>query len=486
MENSNIYISDVIMRCLLKWKLVILAIVIGVVGLSVFGVCHQKKAMQVTSDKVAVFNAVVAEAEEGLTDAQKSEVYLALDRYVTYQKNYNSLYDYYFGSVVGQLDATAVDTVVLSYFLDTHYSVVYPEIESVNFLDSIMAYLTNNFVDNELCTNIRQILGEDLKEQYVSQLVSAWRDGNVLFISVKGRNQDECTRIAELAKIRVDVLAEKAKKSIADFDITFLESKYNRAPDISLTDNQLNQAVCMDTYQSVMNSMLSYMSEKQRTLLKTLALNELEKEQEVTAEEGLIEPEEAESVALPVRYIQPNYISVGAFLGFFLVICFTILHTLMGGRLLTQNDIRDAFGISRLGTWNSGKPAHGFDKWIINTFGGDGVQFSPDESRGMAAAGIRLLSEKNGYKNLFITGTANDEAVKEEAQKLTEALSRSGVSAQYGRSILYDPESLESMSDKDAVVLIEKIDVSKNSEIQEEVAVCNRQQVPIMGYIALR
>ena len=493
MKDNSVYINDIMMRCLLKWRIALLAMIIGAGLLSVFGIYRQNKAKEAAllpKEKDVIIAEAVAEAESNLPDSQISEVYLAVDRYVGYQHSYNSLYDYYFGSIIGQLDATAVDTVLLSYFVDTHYSVTYPQIDAENLTDTVLAYMTSSFVDKDLCTNISQIIGEDLEEKYISQLISTWRSGNVLFISVKGRNEDECRRIAELAKIRVDVLSSKAKEIITDFDISMLEDRYSCGPDSSLMDNQFNQSNRMATLQNAMNSIIAYMPEDQRTLLKMLALNELEKQREEKIEAGLIEPEEEEEpapVIIPeIDYIQPKYILVGAFLGLCLVGGCVILYITLGGRLLTQNDIRDVFSLSRLGTWNSGKEPKGIDKWIINMFGGDGVQFGSEESRSMASAGIRLMSEKEGYKKLYITGTANDEGTKKEAERITEVLGKAGLEAQFGRSILYDPESLEAMSGADAVVLIEKIDVSKNSEIEEEVRTCNRQQVPILGYIALR
>ncbi len=493
MENKTLYVNDIIMRCLLKWKIAIIAAILGAAALSAFGVYRQQKAreeMMVSIDETDAYAAAAAEAEENLTDTQIAEVYLALDRYVAYQRNYNELYDYYFGSVIGQIDATAVDTVTLSYYLDTHFKVTYPEIQATDPIDSIFAYITGNFVNSELCSNISQIIGEDLEEQYIPQLVGAWRSGNILYVSVKGRDENECNRMAELTKLRVNTLSKEAQETIADFDITFMESKYNRAPDGGLMDSQFNQSNRMYTYQNAMNSTLSYMSEDQRQLLKMLTFEKLEQEKQEKIDAGLLEPEEEpepEPVVVPeIDYIQSKYLLVGAFLGIFVVGGCILLQILLGGRLLTQNDIRDVTGIARLGTWNAGKAPRGLDKWIIKAFGGDGVQFSADESRGMTAAGIRLMSEKEGYKRLYITGTSNDAAANVEAEKLAELLGKAGVNAQYGRSILYDAESLEAMTQSDAVVLLEKIDVSKDSEIREEISICNRQQIPIMGYIAIR
>ena len=498
MEDRVIYLNDVIMRCLLKWRLAIICIILGVCALSMFGVYRQKKeiaeleeaANQPAADG-EIPPATIAEAEAALSEAELSEVYLARDRYLTYQNNYNSLYDYYSGSIIGQLDATSVDTMRLSYLIDTHFKVTYPEIEAQDYTDSVFAYIQGNFVDQELCSSVSRIVGERLEEKYVSQLIGVWRNGNILYVSVKGRSREECAEMAEIVKTRVDTLANEAKRVIHAFDIKFLREKYTRSPDTGLMDNQYTQSTRMAAYQNAMNSILNYMSADQRTLLKMLTMNALKEAaaEEEQAEIGAAEPETEESVPVEIPdidYIQVKFILAGAILGLILAVCMVLLGIMIRGRLITQNDIRDALKIPRLGTWNTGKPARGINKWIINTFGGDGVQFSPEESRGMAVAGIRLMSEKNGYKNLYITGTSNDEMVNTEAEQITEALGAAGVSAQFGRSILYDPESLEAMSEKDAVVIIEKIDVSKNSEIEEEVAVCTRQQVPVMGYIAIR
>ena len=111
MGDNRIYMTDVIMRCLLKWRIAIICIILGACVLSAFGIYRQNRAVEASlapQEESALFTAAAAEAEAKLTDTQISEVYLALDRYMGYQNSYNSLYDYYFGSIIGQMDATGM------------------------------------------------------------------------------------------------------------------------------------------------------------------------------------------------------------------------------------------------------------------------------------------------------------------------------------------------------------------------------------------
>ncbi|MBQ6360755.1 MAG: hypothetical protein IJJ25_06410 [Lachnospiraceae bacterium] len=502
MEESAIYINDIIMRCLLKWRIALICMILGAAALSAFGVYRQQKAKaaeeEIPVDETTEYANAVAEAEEKLTATQIAEVYNVLDRYTTYQKGYKQLYNYYFNSIIGQIDATSVDTVTFRYLIDTHYEVVYPQIDAQNFTNTVFSYITSGLVDKELCSKISFIIGEELQEEYISQLVSSWQSNNLLMVTVKGRSREECTQIAGLVKDKIDKLQAEAKALIIDFDMKFLSEKYTKQVDTGLLDSQYNQITKINTYQNAMNSSVQYLSEAQRILLKTLALSdpELKELDEAAAEENQeeqaeLEGEDSEAVseeaaAAEIDYIQPQYILAGAFLGLLLVGGCVLLSVFLSGRLLTQNDMRDAFKLSRLGTWTAGKEPKGIDKRIFHVFGGDGVQFSVEESRSMAVAGIRLLAVKNEYKDLYITGTSNDEISRAEAEKLAGAVSGTGLNAKFGRSILYDPESLEAMSVSDAVILLERIDESKNSEIEEEVRVCGRQQVPVLGYIAIR
>ena len=188
---------------------------------------------------------------------------------------------------------------------------------------------------------------------------------------------------------------------------------------------------------------------------------------------------------------------LGAFVGLIIGCGWIVLMAMICGKLLTSDDIEAQYGLSQLGVWRASHPRKkifGFiDRWLIRLLDSKGAQFSPDESLEMIAAGIRISARKNSWKTIYLTSTANDELTQESLSKLSEKLtgmitksSDSFTNVSYGKSIVYDPESLENFSNADAAVLIEKVDTSKMSEIHSEYALCQKYDVPVIGYVTLK
>ena len=185
-----------------------------------------------------------------------------------------------------------------------------------------------------------------------------------------------------------------------------------------------------------------------------------------------------------------KYIILGALVGLFLACGWIVFIAIISGRLLTNDDIESQYGLSQMGVWRvSAKPKGIFgwlDRLIIKLFDSKGSQFTPEESLEMIAAGIRISSTKNNWKNIYLTSTANDDLTQESLSNLAEKLKGKVGSVSFGKSVVYDPESLEKMSDSDAAVLVEKVDTSKMSEIRTEYSLCKKYEVPIIGYVTLK
>ena len=54
-----------------------------------------------------------------------------------------------------------------------------------------------------------------------------------------------------------------------------------------------------------------------------------------------------------------------------------------------------------------------------------------------------------------------------------------------GKSVVYDPESLERMVSADGVVLVEMVDASPYADIQKELELCKMYKIPVIGSVVL-
>lgn len=506
MVEVTIRMKDLLIRILLQWRIFIICMLAGALVLDVAGYVKQKQdiaryyAMLNNADSNAEDHEAdklqLAEFKEKLTDIQVAQVEKAVSIYKIYQKSYDDTINYINNSIKMQLDPNQICTNVMQYQIDVGYSVKYPEIEKRDPTQNIKDSIYYKLVNDANCTEIAKALGEKIGSSYIKELISASVNGstgiypNDLYtLSVMGRSYDECDKITSILRREIEKVFEDMKKQYGDFKVTDMGVQKFKSYNQGVLDAQKSQANSLRDVRTNSVAIVDALSADQKTYFYALLNGD------DTVEISLpVDTKEAENSLVPeptkARKINPKMIVIGAMAGFFLAFLFFLCKFLISGRLISESTMRDAYGLEQLGSVRvTPDPAclgAGIDKALLNNMDGGMSAYSGEERLCMAAAGIRIALQKNNWRTLFLTGTSTDEETKGILGKLEQQLAEITDVITVGKSVVYDPESLQKMAQSDAVVLVERTDCSRLEEIDREYALCRQNQVPILGYIVLK
>ncbi len=189
------------------------------------------------------------------------------------------------------------------------------------------------------------------------------------------------------------------------------------------------------------------------------------------------------------RLISRRYVALGLLIGLLFVIVAIAIAYVFGRKLRIKEDITEVYDIPLLGFLDgpsikllSGPVCRGINR----AFTHGEAKFTAEERMQMMVAGIRLAAEKAKMKNLYLTGAANGEAEAKVREELAARLTAAGFTVGTGKSVVYDPESLETMTGADGVILVEHVDASTYEDMAKEAELCRRYEVPVIGGIVIR
>ena len=504
MEDITFKAKDLLLRILLRWRVLIVCMLAGALVFDALGYIKQKWEVQKyhlmqsnkTSEAQEIDKLKLAEFKEKLTDIQVAQVEKAVSIYKIYQKSYDDTINYINNSIKMQLDPNQICTNVLQYQIDVGYSVVYPEIEKKDPTQNIKDSIYYKLVNDSNCTEIAKALGENIDSSYIKELISAPVSGStgaypddIYALSVMGRSYDECDKITAVLQREILKVFEELKKQYGNFKVTDMGVQKFKSFNQGVLDAQKSQANSLRDVRTNSVAIVDALGDDQKTYFYALLNGD------DTVEISLpVDAENAETsvAAEPPRaqIINPKKILSGAVVGFFLAFLFFLCKLMIGGKLISENTMRDAYGLQLLSSIRVSQRPSGFgariDKVLLDLMDGGISAYTSKERLDMAIAGIRIALQNNNWRNLFLAGTSTDEKTKEILGELAERLTSVTDNTTIGRSVVYDPESLQQMAKSDAIVLVERTDYSKLDEIDREYALCCQNQVPIMGYIVLK
>ncbi len=512
-EEPGVNIRNLIYRILRKWRIIIVWMIVGAILLDAFAyfktlrkAASIKKQIENYQEKLSageydsMGNAIMSlpDFEKSLTNRQISEVNNLISTYKMYQSPYSSMVDYIDNSILMQLDPQEIPTYTLQYLIDTHYTVEYPEILKKDYTFDIIESINPKLLNNDTLTKISKAISSEDNEistAYIGELITTeLENANDLYtITVFGRSEEECELMVNIIKKQMNSVFSDLKKQYGNFDYSLISEEYSVTCNMEILNLQQLKADKLNTTYNSTRGMINNLTDDQKLYFYAILNNEDTITLDLPVESGggnsaIVDPT---TLQIPTpSLINIKYIIVGAAIGFILFCVYIIVLSLLGNRLLTNDEIEEQYSLHPLGIWRRSDIPKGIlkalDNWLIRLLDSKGEQFSSEESLEMIAAGIRISSEKNNWNKVFITSTANNDISKDTIETLVKQLKGKIGTVSSGKSIIYDPESLEKLCGSDACVIIEQVDVSKKDEIKSEINLCNSYKIPIIGYATLK
>jgi hypothetical protein len=506
----NIDIIGLIYRVLKHWRLLILSMLIGGFLFNALGYLksknnaesiqqtindYQSKLESGTYDEKGNTIMSIPEFEKNLTERQINEVNNLVSTYKMYQGPYSNTIEYINKSLLMQIDPICAPTYNIHYVVDNHYTVEYPEITKKDYTIDILNSIPNLLITEEALAEIASNLSSDketIEAAYIQELITTTIYNDTILITIHGRSKNECETIANTVKKQMPYVFRKLKLEYEDFDYSIISETYFEAYDKNIQTAQQSKADELNNIYKTTQGMIQNITDEQKAYFFALLNNEstvyVELPVESNSSEEFIDP--SSLVVPPINKFSIKYSVCGIICGLIISCISIIMITLFRRRIICNDDIETSFNIPQLGTWYVTAPPKGLfsgiDRLIIKLFDKQKTSITPEDMIERIITDIILSSSTNNWNNLFLTTTSNESSTIEAIQSIKEKLTDKLNNIDLGNAIYCDSDTLKAFSNSDAIVIVEQIDISKVNEIRSEYNLCQRYNIPIIGYIMIK
>lgn len=481
MDEINIDLSDAFLRLLLKWRQILTFMLIF--GIVFNGLGYVKKV-----------NEAKGQADILLTQADKEQdeqVLHAVNVYQMYQKNYETRAAYLDSSIKMQIDPNRVPKVSVQYYIDNHYETVYPVMSKKNNTKDIVNSFVHKLYDKSIYDQISQAAGLEKEDTYIKELIDVYyTDPDFLTINVMGRNQEEAVAIAEVLCSSIDGITAELKGVYGEFDITQTSYQYSESSNQDLLTERQNQIASLESINNSCSNLISKLTDEQKKEFDKLIDQENEEIKE--SEQNSSKSTEAE-MGMYVSVLQIKYLILGLIAGLVLYCTAYLLYYIFGGKIRVEEDMKKTFHIPVIGSVYSPVQKKKFfsavDNLILNLADSRRKYLSFDEGIYMIVSSAANAALKNQYSRIFVTSSSfalDCQNIQEIMIRNLNAESDRNLNADGGRAVFLDSLSQNKLTASDAVILVEKAGTSYYKDIQEELEICDRYQVPVLGCVFVK
>lgn len=340
--------------------------------------------------------------------------------------------------------------------------------QNIDLSDRIIKAYATYMTNGELYQYIIENLSYEMELRYFKEIfgVSADYTNNMISISVRHESAEKCQEILDLAAAGLRAKYDSVQKTIAEHTLLEMNAAQYETVNLALDETQ--------------KANIQYISDVDIKLQ--------EKNEEYLKWKKEPEPEAEYTVAEVVKGAIKTLVIAGVVSGVLLAVIVAFV-ALLSGKLLNPEDMKKRFGLRLIGelpTTRVKKPFAFVSRWFA-AFGG--ITMVPEDYERLAytvAAGIKselsAREEAKDWKTVAFAGTVSEE----ELQTLLAAMKLDGsYKVTAVADILTNAESVEKVVTADCVVLVEKQEVSRLSDITKELEALKAWNKPVLGAIVL-
>lgn len=466
--------KDLCIRLMKKWKKILVimiacGLVFGLLGALVGIGRYRKEKEQIskTLDEVKIDNEIELEKLKEsleLTDRQVEEAETAVKTYMNLQKNYKDTLKYLENSPRMQMDATNCSFLRMRFYVDSSQQIVYPVISDQDYTTDIVNSFSAQIKSNENIKKIMDTLQIEIDHNYSPELIYVYISGtDIMTIEMYCESRERCEEAAEVISDIIEQSYPEIQEQFGEFGITDLGSDYfENVLNTSLLDEQQSQYSYLNNIKSSLSTVASSLSSSQKEYYEQILDFDVKERNKLS-----------EETELKCDLINKKYIVLGAALGAFLYCLCFVLNYFTSSTLRVNTDLTDLYGVPVLA--------------VIEKKAGK-KSGSPDllqEKLKLICAEVNVCMEKQNLKNVLLTGTENIADNQDFIASLCAQMESKGINASYTSSIAGSADAMDKLLSADAVVMIEKIDVSRYENIKKSVFLCRQNNIPIVGGVVL-
>ena len=300
-----------------------------------------------------------------------------------------------------------------------------------------------------------------------------------MYISVIGPSRDFCDEVMELVINEVKKVYGDLNDSVAPHSLYVVGIQQIQKTDNNIRDGQISQTGKIDTLQKQIvayNESLDKIAYDLDLTDKEEILEYFETHKEVSVDG--IPTETSERNVSRWKMIKPGikWAAVGFAGGVFVGAVIAALCYIFGKKIYTQAQFFGVFtSIRKIGVLTPSGKRSKFVR-MLDKKSEDDTSMTEENNRKLISANYHNLTRE--YGKVLVTGTGDIKAMDEAVKVL-------GLKGDYKPDIFSNPDILSTISDYDAVVLMEQRKVSVIKTVTNEISLINNSGTPIIGAIII-
>ena len=490
-EEVQIDLMTLLHYILRKWRSIIVVMLIVAVAANLYSV---KKSMSVVASVSAAEEEVdiekqIENAKEELTADELEQVERVYSMYEYNSQLYQENDEYLEKSMLMQLNPNEIPTVMLNY--------QFRKDQADEELSNIFTMYENALLDEDTCTAIIQVFGEEYANTSVRELISVTdtenvqnsdiiklqndKNSGILSIQIYADSEEQCEQVAEIVKKRVMEYTEQLQQIFGIYTVNAISEQYYISSDSNLNMQKSDVVNAVNDAYTALKNISSGLSEKQMTYYNLLVKGI---EDKTTSKENT---DETAEITANVQYISMKYILIGLLAGMFLAVCWYAVVYIMTQTVKDVDEVKIITNLPVFGTVlgsNENGKRNIIDRWIYSWFAHNKKSENNELLLTRISHEVAMLAGQKDKRNLLVACSESDQNLKKQADSLVEKLRELGMNVTSTDSLVSDnTEVLKQLESADSAVFVEQLMKSERNQIREAVELCRRCQVEVLGSV---
>lgn len=331
-------------------------------------------------------------------------------------------------------------------------------VTSVDAADGVVKAYASAIQQGGYLDDISKDMGIDLI--YLKELIKVTTDydGNMLNVNVTYTDEQGAGDILDVVLENLKTIYPNIQEHLGQHDLSVMNQNIGLITDQTLADYQKQKVVDLAaTYKNL---------EDTEKALKTI--------------EKPAKPVVLSRLSIVKEGVK--YGILGWFVGAFLIAFAACIVFIMNGKLNSNDDLKNRFGLKHLGGFSEIRKKRRFsaiDMWLDRLEGRDIV--SDELTYDIIAANI--MGMLNVGESLFLTGLIEEIRLVKLTDKIREK--SSGLKLGFGVDMLHNALTLQKIQEYDKVILVEVRGQTKIGDIEKEVEIVLNMKRQVLGYIVM-
>ena len=432
-----------------KWRVFTIGFVIGTIVMAVIA-----SMVNIYSGSSVVFMSE-DELEASLTQAELDEV----DRTVVMNKEYQDAVDVNKESYIMKLNAS------MSYRYNCQF---YVSANSVEATENIMELLRGRVKGTQVVDAINALNIFGMDESDMDGIIVATYVGGVLDVSVYGKETD-VKAIGEVISNELKNYSEELKGLVGKFQFATLNENVSKANSLQIRELQEYRNADMNFMQTVLNNKISSLSINQKSLYDIKI--------------GVNPANSNAAIITTVKKMNAVHVILGSIMAVMIMVVVAIIRFLTGPKLRSVNEIDQVYNVEILGKIISEKNSSGLNRAVaVKRHHYNGLNDTEEQIEYLANS-IFNKCNINGLTNVTLCNVDNNEI--EIKEKIKTSLEKNGIVCDIVKDIVWNSDALNKIINTKNTIIIGQTDVSLKKNLTDEVVICDKFGINVIGMIVL-